>query len=154
MSNALLTVPPPRNEPVLDYRPGSPERKALADQLEKMLGAEYEIPVIIGGKEIRTGEMGDCRCPHDHGHLLARYHKARPSDVERAEKAAAAAWNEWSEMDWRALEDHPVLAGQEIGHLENDRLSVSLHGKVMGHVISLYPVGEESRAHVFLKGVM
>lgn len=100
MINALAKIPMPVNEPILSYGPGTQERKALKDQLDKMLGQEIEIPLIIGGKEVKTGDLGDCRCPHDHRHLLARYHKAGAKEVEMAVAAAKAAWRDWSEMDW------------------------------------------------------
>ena len=100
MINGIINVPQPYNEPVLGYAPGSPEKKALKDQLKKMLGEQLEIPLIIGGKEVKTGEMADCRCPHDHQHVLARYHKAGAKEVELAAAAAQKAWKDWSEMDW------------------------------------------------------
>jgi 1-pyrroline-5-carboxylate dehydrogenase len=100
MINALTQIPSPANEPVLSYAPGAPERKAIKEELGRMLGQEIEIPLLIGGKEVRTGDLGDCRCPHDHRHLLGRYHKARAAEVEMAAAAARAAWKDWSEMDW------------------------------------------------------
>lgn len=100
MINALTRVPLPANEPVLSYAPGTPERKALKDQLNKMLSEEIEIPLIIGGKEMRTGDLGDCRCPHDHRHRLGRYHKAGAKEVDMAVAAAKASWRDWSELDW------------------------------------------------------
>ncbi len=100
MINALTRVPIPVNEPVLSYAPGTPERKALQGQLEKMLHEEIEIPLIIGGKEVKTGDMADCRCPHDHRHRLARYHKAGAKEVDLAVAAAKSAWKDWSELDW------------------------------------------------------
>ena len=102
MSNAILNVPAPRNEPVYDYAPGTPERKVLQAATKDMLGKEIEIPIIVGGKEIRTGDLGEIRCPHDHGHVLAKYHRANADIVHQAEKAAGDAWHEWSVMDWRA----------------------------------------------------
>ncbi|HXV61544.1 MAG TPA: L-glutamate gamma-semialdehyde dehydrogenase [Vicinamibacteria bacterium] len=102
MTNAVFNVPEPRNEPVLSYAPGSTERESLRAVLDDMLGKEVEIPIIVGGKQIRTGDMGECRCPHDHRHVLGRYHKATPQIVSEAERAAAEAWREWSVMDWRA----------------------------------------------------
>jgi len=102
VSNSILNVPKPINEPVQDYAPGSPERETLTSALNEMMGKEVEIPIIVGGKEIRTGDMGDCRCPHDHGHVLGRYHKANAEVVQQAERAAAEAWHDWSTMDWRA----------------------------------------------------
>jgi 1-pyrroline-5-carboxylate dehydrogenase len=65
-----------------------------------MLGEEIEIPLIIGGKEIRTGNFAECRCPHDHNHLLGRYHKAGPDEITMAVIEAKKAWKDWSEMDW------------------------------------------------------
>jgi 1-pyrroline-5-carboxylate dehydrogenase len=98
--NGIIKVPVPSNEPVYSYAPGTPEKEALKKQLKKMLSEEIEIPLIIGGKEIRSGELADCRCPHDHKHLLGRYHKAGPKELELAVREAAKAWKEWSEMDW------------------------------------------------------
>jgi len=100
MINAIARIPTPVNEPVLSYAPGTPERRALKEQLTKLLGQEIEIPLVIGGKEVRTGDLGDCRCPHDYRHLLGRYHKAGAAEVEKAVAAANAAWKDWSETDW------------------------------------------------------
>jgi 1-pyrroline-5-carboxylate dehydrogenase len=100
MTNGIINVPKPYNEPVLGYAPGSPEKKALKDQLRKMLGEQLEIPLIIGGKEVKSGDLADCRCPHDHQHILARYHKAGAKEVELAVAEAKKAWKDWSEMDW------------------------------------------------------
>ena len=98
--NTMVKIPKPVNEPVQSYMPGTAQRKALKEQLQKMLGDRMDIPLIIGGREVRTGDMGECRCPHDHAHLLARYHKAGPREVEMAAASAREAWREWSEMDW------------------------------------------------------
>ena len=98
--NGTVKIPIPYNEPVLSYAPGTPQKKALKDQLQKMLGEIIDIPLVIGGREIRTGDLADCRCPHDHGHLLARYHKAGAKEVEMAVEAAKKAWKGWSETDW------------------------------------------------------
>lgn len=98
--NGIIRVPCPSNEPVKSYAPGTPEKDALKAQLKTMLSEEIEIPLLIGGKEVKTGQLADCRCPHDHGHLLARYHKAGPEEIDRAVQAAKAAWKDWSEMDW------------------------------------------------------
>ena len=100
--NGIIKVPVPSNEPVYSYAPGTPEKEALKKQLKKMLSEEIEIPLIIGGKEVRSGELADCRCPHDHRHLLGRYHKAGPKELDMAVKEAAKAWKDWSEMDWES----------------------------------------------------
>ena len=117
VSNSILKVPEPKNEPVYSYAPGTPERKTLQAQINDMLGNEIEIPIVVGGKEIRTGDLGECVCPHDHSHVLGRYHKATTEVVEQAAQAAADAWHDWSAMDWRArasvfLKMAELLAGK------------------------------------------
>ena len=102
MSNALVSVPEPKNEPVLGYAPGSNERETLQAAVKEMLSTEVEVPIVVGGKAVETGDLGECRSPHDHSHLLGRYHKATPEVLVQAEKAAAEAWHEWSTLDWRA----------------------------------------------------
>jgi len=98
--DAIIKISKPVNEPVYSYAPGTMERKNLKAQLEKMLKEEIEIPLLIGGKEVRTGKLGECRCPHDHRKLLGRYHQAGTKEIEMAIEEARKAWQEWSEMDW------------------------------------------------------
>jgi len=100
MHNSIPNVPKPVNEPIKSYAPGSSERASLKARLKELLRREIEIPLVIGGKRVKTGSLGDCRCPHDHAHLLGRYHKAGPGEIERAVSAARKAWPEWSRMPW------------------------------------------------------
>ncbi|HYN21817.1 MAG TPA: L-glutamate gamma-semialdehyde dehydrogenase [Thermoanaerobaculia bacterium] len=102
MSNAIFSLAPPSNEPVRSYAPGSAEKKSLKKRLDEMLSEEIEIPILIGGKEIRTGDTATAVCPHDHGHVLARYHQAGAAEIAAAAKAAREAWHEWSETSWEA----------------------------------------------------
>ncbi|NQT23802.1 L-glutamate gamma-semialdehyde dehydrogenase [candidate division KSB1 bacterium] len=102
MPYAFFNIPVPKNEPVLNYAPGSPERGAIKNQIQSMLKEEIEIPILIGGEEIKTGNMGDCICPHDHGHVLGRYHKAGENEVEKAIAAALMARIEWASMSLEA----------------------------------------------------
>ena len=116
MANGIIQVPPPVNEPVYPYLPGSPERASLEAALATAMGEEVEIPLIIGGEEVRTGNTAQAVCPHDHGHTLATYHQAGAAEVEKAAAAAAAAWRDWSEMRWEAraavfLKAADLLAG-------------------------------------------
>ena len=101
MPNGALQVPAPRNEPVLDYAPGSAERSALEARLQQMLGEQVEIPVIAGGRELRTGRAQDVVCPHDHGHSLGTCHQAGTPEVEAAVAASQEAWPEWAAMSFR-----------------------------------------------------
>jgi len=101
MSNGIFSVPVPRNEPVLAYTPGSPERKALRAELDRMAGEVIEIAPRIGGRRVTTGRTADAVMPHDHRHVLAVWHKAGASEVQRAIDAAGAAHREWSRLPWQ-----------------------------------------------------
>ncbi len=98
MINAIARVPPPQNEPVLPYTPGAPERASLQAALQRMASERIEIPVIIGGKQIRTGKKDEVRMPHKHSHVLATLHEADASHVEQAIQNALSVKEEWSRM--------------------------------------------------------
>ncbi len=98
--NGVIRVPDPVNEPVKSYAPGTPERASLKSRLGELMATELEIPLIIGGEEVRTGRLGNCVIPHAHGHVLARYHKAGKAEVERAIAAAGEARRTWSRVPW------------------------------------------------------
>ncbi len=100
MSNAYFKVPAPINEPILNYAPGSPERAELEAELKRLKSQEFDIPLIIGGKEIRTGATADIVIPHNHAHKLGQYHKATAPQVDMAVEAALTAWKDWSDMPW------------------------------------------------------
>jgi len=89
-------IPTPVNEPVLAYAPGSRERTELKQALKDFSGRQIEIPVVIGGKEIRTGKTVGAVMPHCHRHVLAKVHQAGPEEVTAAIKAARDAWRDWS----------------------------------------------------------
>ena len=95
-----IQVPIPINEPILEYLPGSPEKKELKERLQQMASEEIEMPLIIGGKEVHTGETTDAVMPHRHAHVLGQGHRAGHDEVEQAIKAAAEAHREWSSWDW------------------------------------------------------
>jgi 1-pyrroline-5-carboxylate dehydrogenase len=96
----IRRVPQPVNDPNKSYAPGSPERAELKARLKAMAGEKIEIPLIIGGREIRTGQLQKTVMPHDHGHVLAEYHAAGPEHVEQAIAAAAKARREWAACPW------------------------------------------------------
>ncbi len=117
MINARVRVPAPTNEPVLSYAPGSPERRSLIAKLDELASQRLEIPLIIGGRAVRTGNLGSCVLPHDHQHSLASFHKGSAATVNQAVAAAAAARPEWAEMPWEAraaifLRAADLLAGR------------------------------------------
>ena len=117
MINARVAVPTPYNEPVLSYAPGSPEREALKAKLTEFAGRTLDIPLVIGGEEVRTGNLGRCILPHDHRHVLATFHKGNAETVNRAIAAAAAARPAWAALPWEAraaifLRAADLLAGK------------------------------------------
>lgn len=113
MNNALFQFAHPANEPVKEYRPGSPERAALEKELERQSNEVVEIPIIIGGKEIRTGDMGEVVMPHNHKHVIARYHKVGEKEVNMAIEAAMKAKKDWENTPW--IERASIMA--RIGQL-------------------------------------
>ncbi len=100
MSNGGFSVPPPRNERVLAYAPGSPERAALKERLASMASEVVEIPCVVGGEEVRTGRLAEVVMPHRHRHVLARFHQAGPAEVTAAAEAAREARRSWSALPW------------------------------------------------------
>lgn len=93
-------VPPAINEPIRAYAPGSPEKRSLKARLASMATECPEIPVVVGGRRIHTGDLGESVMPCDHRHVIATYHKARPEDVHAAITAAAEAQREWANWRW------------------------------------------------------
>jgi len=101
MSNGIFEVPFPVNEPVLDYAPGSPECATLQAELKRQSAKTIDIPARIGGRKIRTGKLADAVKPHDHAHVLGRWHKCGKKEVDRAIRAALDASASWSRMPWQ-----------------------------------------------------
>ena len=101
MGNAKYTIPLPPNEPIKSYAPGTPERVELKSKLAEMRSQQIEIPLIIGGKEIRTGKTGKCVLPHNHGTVVGTYHQAGEKEVQMAIEAALKARRSWAEMEWQ-----------------------------------------------------
>jgi 1-pyrroline-5-carboxylate dehydrogenase len=100
MSNAYFKVEKPINEPVYSYAPGTPERHDLHKKYEELSSEQIEVPLIIGGKEIKTGNTAEMRIPHKHNHVLGIYHKAGKLDVDMAIEAALEARKKWAVMPW------------------------------------------------------
>lgn len=95
-----IRVPPPANEPVLSYEPGTAERAEIKSKLAEFQSARIDIPLVIGGREVRTGRTRRAVAPHDHGHVLADWHMAGPAEVRLAMDAAREAWSRWSATPW------------------------------------------------------
>jgi 1-pyrroline-5-carboxylate dehydrogenase len=100
MPDAILTVPSPENEPVLGYAPTSPEKVELKAALKELATRQLEIPCLIGGKEIATGDLAEVVVPHNHKQVLATYHRAGEKEVRAAIAAAQKARGEWAALPW------------------------------------------------------
>jgi 1-pyrroline-5-carboxylate dehydrogenase len=100
MNNAIFNMERPANEPTFNYAPGCRERKELNAELDRLSAEVQDIPLIIGGKEIRTGKTGKVVMPHDHQHVLGNYHMAGEKEVKMAIDAALKAHKEWESFPW------------------------------------------------------
>ncbi len=100
MQNAIFSIPFPKNEPVLEYRAGSPEREALKKAIKELRSQELDIPMTIGGQKVRTEEKMRLSPPHDHKHTLGHFHYGDKGHVEQAIRAALAAKEAWEDLPW------------------------------------------------------
>src|ERR1700748_2358676 len=99
-AHGIFRVPEPHNEPVLGYEPGSPERDALRRRLDELSSERLEIPLVIGGEDVRTGDTFEAVMPHNRRHVLADVNKGGDAAGDRATAAAAEAWEDWSRTPW------------------------------------------------------
>ncbi len=96
MQDVLASLPPPKNEPISNYAPGTADRNLLKQTLARMSSETIEIPLFIGGKAVKTGIVREVRAPHRQALLLARCHEGGAKETEQAIEAALGAWREWS----------------------------------------------------------
>jgi 1-pyrroline-5-carboxylate dehydrogenase len=99
-AHGIFRVPEPYNEPVRGYEPGSPEREALRGRLDELSSKRLEVPLVIGGEDVQTGDTFEAVMPHKRSHVLADVHKGGAGEVDRAITAAADAWEDWSRTPW------------------------------------------------------
>ena len=99
-THAIARPPEPYNEPIKSYAPGSPEREELRARLDELAGQQIELPLVIGGKDVKLAESFDQVMPHDKDHVLAKVSRGDASHVQQAIDAAAAAWTDWSRTPW------------------------------------------------------
>jgi 1-pyrroline-5-carboxylate dehydrogenase len=116
MLNTITAIALPANEPVLEYRPGSPERVELTAELERQQGGQAEIPLVIGDREVRTGRTAAAVVPHRHRHVLATVHLAGEAEIDAAIEAARGARASWAAMSYESraaifLKAADLLAG-------------------------------------------
>ncbi len=117
MLNGIFNIPKPVNETSLSYAPGSPEREHLKAACKELQSTHHDVPMIIGGKEVRNGKTAPIRSPHDHHHNLGDTHQGNAQYVEQAIQAANEAKEEWGRMQWHSratvfLKAAELLAGK------------------------------------------
>ncbi|MFA7116270.1 MAG: L-glutamate gamma-semialdehyde dehydrogenase [Bacteroidales bacterium] len=100
MKNAIFPFSIPENEPILSYLEGSKERIDLEKELDRLSSENLDIPLIIGGKEVRTNDIVEISAPHDHSLCLGHYHRAGKKEVQMAIDAALRAHEDWDNLDW------------------------------------------------------
>jgi 1-pyrroline-5-carboxylate dehydrogenase len=100
MGKGFFNVPVAINEPILSYAPGTPEREEVLKAYQEFYNTPTEVPVYIGGEEIKTGDTGDIRPPHDHKKLVGTYHRAGKKEVQKSIATAMEARKEWSLLPW------------------------------------------------------
>ncbi len=116
MSNGIFNMPCPKNEPIQDYRPGGPEKAQLKAALQELSSKELEIPVVINGEEVRTGNIGKCVMPHNHSHLLGHYHQAGTKEVEAAITGALKVRKDWAGLPWEERAGIFMKAAEILAH--------------------------------------
>ncbi len=116
MSNGIFSMPYPKNEPILDYGPGSPEKAKLKAALNELSSQQLDIPVVINGEEIRTGKTAKCVMPHNHGHNLGQFHQAGTKEVEAAIEGALKVRKEWASMPWEERAGIFMKAAEILAH--------------------------------------
>ena len=125
MTHGSFTVPDPKNEVVRGYAPGSPEKASLKACLASMAAEQVDIPLIIGGEEVRTGDTMPVPVPHDHSKTLGVAHKAGPAEVAAAIEAASEARHDWERLPWQERAAIFLRVGELLAGPWRDRLNAS-----------------------------
>jgi 1-pyrroline-5-carboxylate dehydrogenase len=125
MTHGNGKVPTPINEPVRAYAPGSAEKKSLKAALQSLGAEQLDIPLVIDGEEVRTGDVESISMPHDHKRVIAKVHRARPEHVVRAVEAASRAKREWARMPWEERAAIFLRAGDLLAGSWRDRVNGS-----------------------------
>ncbi|MDC6349940.1 L-glutamate gamma-semialdehyde dehydrogenase [Zeaxanthinibacter sp. PT1] len=125
MGKGFFNVPVAVNEPVRTYEPGSSERESVLQQYKEYYNSQVEVPLYIGGKEIKTGNTADMAPPHDHKHVVGKYHKAEKKHVESAISEALKARESWAALSWEQRASIFLKAAALISGPYRDKLNAS-----------------------------
>jgi 1-pyrroline-5-carboxylate dehydrogenase len=123
MTHGVFTYPEPANEPVRAYAPGDPARASLKAELARQSAEPVDVPLIIGGEEVRTGKTAPIKAPHDHALELGVFHQAGPAEVKAAIDAAEAARHDWARMPWQERAAIFLRAAELLATIRRDALN-------------------------------
>lgn len=125
MNNGFFQPPIPQNEPVKQYAPNTPERQLLQDAIKEWRSKEVDIPMYIGGKEVRSGKKVRIAPPHDHQHTLGYFHKSSKEHIQQAIDAALAAKPQWEALSWEQRASIFLKAADLIAHKYRYKLNAA-----------------------------
>jgi 1-pyrroline-5-carboxylate dehydrogenase len=145
MSIGLFRPPPPVNEPIRGYAPGSAEKSAIKAELARQAGEQVEVPLHIGGKPVTTGDLGTMVMPHAHAHVLGKFHRARQQDVQAAIEAAEAARPAWAALPWEQRAGVFLRAAALLTGRMRDRLNAAT---MLGQSKTVYQAEIDSAAEL------
>jgi len=120
-----MKVPRPVNQPVRLFAPGTPERQTLRDALARQSSQQTEIPLLIGGKEVRTGKIAKAIMPHRHKHVLATWHEGGAKEATQAVEAALKAREEWSSWKFEDRAGVFLRAAELMATVRRDDISAA-----------------------------
>ncbi|SEA39553.1 L-glutamate gamma-semialdehyde dehydrogenase [Psychroflexus halocasei] len=125
MGKGFFQVPPAINEPIKSYAPGTPERESVLKKYKELYNQKTEVPLYIGSKEIKTGNTGSIRPPHDHQHEVGVYHKAEKTHIEEAIKSSLEARQKWANLPWEQRAAVFLKAADLIAGPYRDKMNAS-----------------------------
>jgi 1-pyrroline-5-carboxylate dehydrogenase len=145
MNNAIYNFREPANEPILSYLPGSRERILLEKELEEQFNNRVDIPLVIGGKEIRTGKTGTLVMPTNHKHVLATYQIATEKEIKMAIDAALEAKDKWMNLSWMERAAIMIRAAELISKVYRYKLNAAT---MLGQGKNIYQAEIDSACEV------
>ena len=125
MNNSIVNVPNPVNEPIKEYKPGSPEKESVLVTYKRLKDSKTDVKMWIGGKFIESSQTSNMSPPHDHKHILGKYYLAEKKHVELAIKSALDAKDKWANMQWEERAAIFLKAAELVAGPYRDRINAA-----------------------------
>ena len=125
MNNSIVNVPNPVNEPIKEYKPGSPEKESVLSTYKRLKDSKTDVKMWIGGKFIESSQTSNMSPPHDHKHILGKYYLAEKKHVELAIKSALDAKDKWANMKWEERAAIFLKAAELVAGPYRDRINAA-----------------------------